>query len=54
MLMPERDGYKGIEDDAVWRQEAKNRIEKYRKEDILIEVRIPMEHLYQMRRLKLN
>ena len=39
MLMPERDGYKGIEDDAVWRQEAKNRIEKYRKEDILIEVK---------------
>jgi len=39
LLMPERKGYKGIEEDAVWRQEAKNRIEKYRKEDISIEVK---------------
>ncbi len=38
LLMPEREGYKGIEDDHVWRQEAWNRIDKYRKEDILIEV----------------
>lgn len=32
-------GYKGIEDDHVWRQEAWNRIEKYRKEDINIQVK---------------
>ena len=38
LLMPEREGYKGIEDDHVWRQEAWNRIEKYRKEDISVEV----------------
>lgn len=37
-LMQPNPGYKGIEDDHVWRQEAWNRIEKYRKEDISIEV----------------
>ncbi len=37
-LMKPMDGYKGIEDDHVWRQEAWNRIEKYRKEDISVEV----------------
>ncbi len=35
---PEAGGYKGIEEDHVWRQEAWNRIEKYRKEDITAEV----------------
>ncbi len=37
-LMKPKPGYKGIEEDHVWRQEAWNRIEKYRKEDIEIEV----------------
>lgn len=37
-LMKEREGYKGIEEDHVWRQEAWNRIEKYRKEDISVNV----------------
>lgn len=37
-LMQPKEGYKGIEDDHVWRQEAWNRIEKYRKEDITVEV----------------
>ena len=37
-IMKPADGYKGIEDDHVWRQEAWNRIERYRKEDISVEV----------------
>lgn len=34
----ETNGYKGIEDDAIWRREAYRRIEKYRKNDMQIEV----------------
>ncbi len=32
--VPDATGYKGIEEDHVWRKEAKNRVEKYRKEDL--------------------
>lgn len=33
------DGYKGIEDDALWRKEANRRIEKYRKGDVSVNVK---------------
>ncbi len=33
------DGYKGIEDDALWRKEANRRIEKYRKGDVTVKVK---------------
>lgn len=32
------DGYKGIEDNALWRKEANRRIEKYRKGDVRVNV----------------
>ena len=32
--VPNVSGYKGIEEGHVWRKEAKNRVEKYRKEDL--------------------
>lgn len=39
-LRPEsKGGYKGIEDDALWRKEAYRRIEKYRKNDMVVYVK---------------
>ena len=37
-LDPDVASYHGIEEDAVWRKEANRRIEKYRKEDVAIDV----------------
>ncbi len=37
-LDPDVASYHGIEEDAVWRKEANRRIEKYRKEDVIVDV----------------
>lgn len=41
MLDPDKENinYKGIEDDALWRKEAYRRIEKYRKNDMIVTVK---------------